>query len=92
MILVLGSKISLYYLFIAMGTCMHISWCSTRNVVFYPVLGKEHMALENSGDIQDDLFNPAANPVMEGLSDFLDLGVSMKTGSVWFVSLGSCED
>lgn len=75
-----------------MGTHMHISWCSTRNVVFYPVLGKVHMTPENSKEIQDDLFNPAANPVMERLTDFLDLGVSMKTRSVWFVSLGSCED
>lgn len=47
--------LSLYYLVRATGTPVSISWCSTRNIVFYLVSGKGHMAHENSEESQDDL-------------------------------------
>ena len=59
-----------------MGTCMPISWCSTKNIVFYLVSGKGHMAPVSHGETLDDLCQLSFKSChLEVYTNFLDLGV-----------------
>lgn len=94
-ILLLGSKISPYYLVTAMGTMYAISWCSTKNIVFTWCQAKDTRHKVNHGERPRMICAQFRfkSCHLEVFTNFLNLGVSVcKSGIIWSMSLGSPDD